>query len=97
MNLDHLVELEYGWGHLPPTKHIFDLFESVQEKLSPKNILEIGFHLGHSTTYLLEIFKQAKVTTVGPAYDQINGYVLERQKKKISIDAAGGSSSFGKY
>ena len=83
MNLDHLVELEYGWGHLPPTNHIFDFFELIQDRFEPTNILEIGFHLGHSTTYLLEIFEQAKVTTVSPGYETVTKDVLERQKKKI--------------
>lgn len=83
MNLDHLVELEYGWGHLPPTDIIFNAFDKCNNDWRPTNILEIGFHLGHSTTYLLEIFEQAKVTTVSPAYEFHQNHVLERQRAKI--------------
>ena len=66
MKTDHLDFPEYGWGYLPPCPEVYAAFEYCQKEYDPKNVLEIGFHLGHSTTYQLEIYKNAKIVTVSP-------------------------------
>ena len=66
MNLDHLVWPTDGWGYMPPQDDVYAAFRYVQEHYKPKSIFEIGFHMGHSTTYQLEIMPQAKMTTMGP-------------------------------
>lgn len=68
LSLDHLVDTLGTWGHLPATEEVFDIFQNIQLSLEPKNVLEIGFHLGHSTTYQLELFKSAKITSISPKY-----------------------------
>ena len=66
MKLDHLVWPKTGWGYMPPQEDIFTAFRYVQEHYTPKSIFEIGFHMGHSTTYQLEIMPQATMVTMGP-------------------------------
>lgn len=66
MNLNHLSFPDKGWGYMPPTQQVFDAFEFVQSVYAPKSVLEIGFHIGHSTTYQLEIYKDAKIVGVSP-------------------------------
>lgn len=66
MKTDHLDFPEYGWGYLPPCPEVYAAFEYCQKEYDPKNVLEIGFHLGHSTTYQLEIYKNAKIVAVSP-------------------------------
>lgn len=67
MNLDHLEydSSKSGWGHLHPTEEVLSMFEMINEICAPKRVLEIGFFVGHSTTYMLELFPQATVTTYG--------------------------------
>ena len=71
MNLDHLPEItekESGWGYLHPTPDVLKIFSDLgkMKQLKPvKRIVEIGFHAGHSTTYLLETFKDAKMLSYG--------------------------------
>lgn len=67
MNLDHLDydASQSGWGHLPPTEEVFDMFRDVNKICSPRNVLEVGFFVGHSTTYMLELFPNSTVTTYG--------------------------------
>lgn len=66
MNLDHLSFPDSGWGYLPPTEKVFEAFRYCQNSFRPKCVLEIGFHIGHSTTYQLEIYNQANVVGVSP-------------------------------
>ena len=66
MNLDHLVWPKIGWGYMPAQEDVWSAFRYVQEHYKPKSIFEIGFHMGHSTTYQLEIMPQAKIVTLGP-------------------------------
>tara|TARA_R110000868_G_scaffold232850_2_gene486506 strand:+ start:265 stop:831 length:567 start_codon:yes stop_codon:yes gene_type:complete len=65
MKLDHLIWPTIGWGYLPNSEPVFDIFRTVNQDIQPKSILEIGFHAGHSTTYMLELMPQADVSTVG--------------------------------
>lgn len=71
MNLDHLPEItekESGWGYLQPTDGVLKIFKDLgnMRKIKPiKRIVEIGFHAGHSTTYFLETFKDAKMISYG--------------------------------
>jgi len=66
MNLDHLIWPTEGWGFMPPQDDLFEAFKYVQEHYKPKRAFEIGFCWGHSTTYQLEIFKDASIVTIGP-------------------------------
>lgn len=54
------------WGFLPPTEEVFKVFRYINDNYKVTKILEIGFNAGHSTTYLLETFKDAVVHTIGP-------------------------------
>lgn len=86
-NLDHLVDTLGTWGHLPATEEVFNIFQNIQLSLEPKNVLEIGFHLGHSTTYLLELFKSANVTSISPKYgdgpvENIAAWIAETRQKQ---------------
>lgn len=69
MKLDHLKFPDYGWGYMPATEEMYDVFRYCEEKYHPTRVLEIGFHLGHSTTYQLEIYKSAKIVSVSPYID----------------------------
>jgi len=62
---DHLVHID-GWGYVPDG---LDVWHIMQERFAPKNVLEIGFHLGHSTTYQLEAYVDARITTLSPAFE----------------------------
>ena len=66
MNIEHLSFPDQGWGYMPATEEMFNVFRSCQERYHPKRVLEIGFHLGHSTTYQLEIYKDAELVSVSP-------------------------------
>jgi|TARA_R110002153_G_scaffold77490_1_gene198977 predicted O-methyltransferase YrrM len=66
MNLNHLSFPDIGWGYMPPTEQVFAAFKFAQETYNPKSVLEIGFHIGHSTTYQLEIYPDAKIVGVSP-------------------------------
>ena len=65
MKLDHLIEPQGGWGWMPPTEEVFGMFRWCKEMCRPTNVLEIGFFVGHSTTYMLEIFEGCKVESFG--------------------------------
>jgi len=66
-----------GWGFLPPTEEIFNILREVKEIIPVHNILEIGFNAGHSTTYLLEIFDEATVHSIGPSPKMMAEHVLK--------------------
>ena len=55
MNLDHLMWSEDGWGYLPPTDEVFRIIEDTINYTDTKNLFEIGFYAGHSTTYWAEL------------------------------------------
>lgn len=69
MNLDHLMYPDVGWGYMPPTEELFDAFRHAKNRYNPKKVLEIGFHLGHSTTYQFEIYDGCQITSVSPWKD----------------------------
>lgn len=71
MKLDHLSFPDIGWGYLPPTEEVFDAFRFCQDLYKPKSVLEIGFHIGHSTSYQLEIYTDAKIVGVSPDNERI--------------------------
>ena len=56
-----------GWGFLPPSQEIFNIFKEVKQIAVPYKIMEIGFNAGHSTTYLLEIFPESEIHSIGPS------------------------------
>ena len=65
MNFDHLIWPTDGWGYMP-RKKMCSAFHYIHDNYNPKNVLEIGFCWGHSTTYQLEIYKDASMVCVGP-------------------------------
>jgi len=65
LDLRHLTWPTNGWGYLPPIKDVFEMFEYIEGFCQPRSILEIGYHAGHSTTYMLETFPNSHVTTYG--------------------------------
>ena len=65
MKRAHLIWPTVGWGYLPNADDVFNIFRTIQKDIAPKSILEIGFHAGHSTTYMLELMPQASISTVG--------------------------------
>jgi hypothetical protein len=65
VKLDHLIWPNEGWGYMEPHESVFDIFRYIRDNINPKSWLEIGFHLGHSTTYTLEIIPEVKVTGLG--------------------------------
>lgn len=83
MNLDHLDFPNYGWGFMPPTEKVFAAFKYCQEMYNPTHVFEIGFHLGHSTTYQLEIYKNAKILSISPEND--SDHLREEIRKKDDV------------
>jgi predicted O-methyltransferase YrrM len=68
MNLDHLQWPDKGWGYLPATEEVFTPLRQIQEEFNPQFVLEIGYLMGHSTTYMLEIFK-GDLISISPEVD----------------------------
>ena len=87
MNLSHLSFPDKGWGYMPNTQQVFDAFEFVQEHYKPKSVLEIGFHIGHSTTYQLDIYKDARIVGVSPD-NEVIGKPGDRIDPQIRRDMA---------
>jgi hypothetical protein len=71
MNLSHLSFPDKGWGYLPATEEVFEAFRFCQKLYKPQSVLEIGFHIGHSTTYQLEIYTEAKIVGVSPDNERV--------------------------
>lgn len=66
MRLDHLSFPKEGWGYLHPTEDVLKIFNDLPQYVNDiRSIVEIGFHAGHSTTYLLETFKEADIYCIG--------------------------------
>ncbi|MEK9698885.1 MAG: hypothetical protein VW270_24125, partial [Candidatus Poseidoniales archaeon] len=63
---------------MPPTDDVFRAFEWAQKLYKPKRVLEIGFHLGHSTTYQLEIYKDLEKMISCSPYEDRNGKADDR-------------------
>lgn len=69
MNLEHLTWPTEGWGYMPNTAEAIASFEYIRDHFKPDRILEIGFHVGHSTSYMLELMPEVKVDTIGLSGD----------------------------
>lgn len=84
MNLDHLSFPDLGWGYMPATEEVFEAFRFVQSVYKPKSVLEIGFHIGHSTTYQLEIYSDARIVGVSPDNERIGkpGDIIDPQVRR---------------
>ena len=59
-------DTDTGWGWLPPNDQVFNAFEYVKNFIEPKNILEIGYYRGHSTSYLAHVFQKARIISCCP-------------------------------
>lgn len=67
-----------GWGYMDPNNpHILKIFQELKNKLSPKNIFEIGMFAGHSTVSFLQIWPQSNVQSCDP------GIFSQRSYKNI--------------
>jgi hypothetical protein len=87
MKLDHLIWPKIGWGYMPNNESVFNIFQYIHETINPKTWLEIGFHLGHSTTYTLEIMPEVKVTSLGVTKCRnANRYEIGNNMKSIYGD-----------
>ena len=53
-------------GSLPRSQDIADMFTYLEENYNPSNILEFGFYLGHSATWILRTFNSAKLISFDP-------------------------------
>jgi hypothetical protein len=88
MKLDHLQFPEKGWGYLPPTEEVFTIFKFCQKKCKPTSVLEIGFHIGHSTTYMLEIFSDLEsMMSISPV-KEVTGKPDDRVPDEVRSDMA---------
>ena len=65
MDLNHLTWPGKGWGYMPPIKDVFEVFEYIEQRYHPRSILEIGYHAGHSTSYMLETFPNSHMVSYG--------------------------------
>lgn len=89
MNISHLPFPDHGWGYMPPTEEVFSAFRFCQQKFRPRRVLEIGFHMGHSTTYQLEIYKNAKLVSISPYHDttgKVEDRVSQFDRHEIALD-----------
>lgn len=59
-----------GWGWLPPNDQVFDAFRHVKNYVDPKQILEIGYYRGHSTSYLADIFPESRIVSSCPKHEK---------------------------
>ena len=75
LGVDHFEKIEHlqfptvGWGYMPLNKDVLNIYDWCQERFRPKKVLEIGFHVGHSTTYQLEYYKSCKLLSISPPID----------------------------
>ena len=71
-------------GSLPRSQEIADMFTYLQENYHFKNILEFGFNVGHSSTWFLYAFPNAKVVSFDPKERTIsNVRIWQMQKSKF--------------
>lgn len=88
LNLSHLQYPDKGWGYLPSTQEVFEAFRFCQRTFKPKSVLEIGFHIGHSTTYILEFFVDIKTLISISPDNEIIGKGEDRIDPQIRRDMA---------
>lgn len=74
MNLDHLIWAEDGWGYLQPSEQVFSNLSKAIEVSNAKSILEIGFYVGHSTTYLANLAPDAEIFSCCPDHPRGRKY-----------------------
>ena len=88
MKLDHLQFPDYAWGYMPATEEVFSMFNWCEKNYSPKSVLEIGFHIGHSTTYMLETFQSMRnLISISPLIE-LKGKPNDRIDPKLRSDTA---------
>ena len=73
-NTEHLEFFEDGWGYLPPTQEIYDILNDISERLSPKSMLEIGFYMGHSTSYFAQLMPDCQIVSCCPPHPRGTKY-----------------------
>lgn len=79
-DISHLVPPRAdGWGYLPNSQEIYNILHTIKDDLNPKQILEIGFNAGHSSTYLLDTYTDATVTAIGPSPKGDNEKTLQQK------------------
>jgi hypothetical protein len=84
MKLEHLTWPTEGWGYMPNTDEARAGFEYIKNWIKPDRILEIGFHVGHSTSYMLELMPNVKVDTIGVSGDD-ELFVMKKKARHAMI------------
>jgi len=71
-------------GSLPRSQEIVDMFTYLKENYDFKNILEFGYNVGHSATWFLYTFPNAKVVSYDPKERTINNIkIWQTQESKF--------------
>lgn len=78
-----------GWGYLPPTKEVFDVFDYVRAYCDPQFVLEIGYYAGHSTSYMGEIFENAQIISCCPNHPKYRETCLAVEKAHPNVKVIG--------
>ena len=81
---NHFVGEGRGFkGSLPRDQYIADMFTYLQDNYDFKTILEFGFNVGHSSTWFLEVFPNAEVTSYDPkelTYNHERIWKMQKEK-----------------
>jgi len=78
-----------GWGYLPPTDEVLDVFRYVKSECNPERILEIGYYAGHSTSYLAEIMPGTDIISCCPNHPMYRDTVLRVERKYRYVKVIG--------
>ena len=60
MDLNWLPD-DGGTGHMPVNESIIDFWKTIKAKTDFKNMMEIGFNAGHSSSIVLSLFEDVKI------------------------------------
>ena len=74
MDLSHLMWDQDGWGYLPNTPEVFNILEETIRITEVKNLLEIGFYAGHSTSYWAELMPDSTILSCCPDHPRGREY-----------------------
>ena len=56
-----------GWGYLDPNNEsVYSCWKTIQEQITPRNIVEIGMFAGHSTATMLTLWPKANIISYDP-------------------------------
>lgn len=83
----HLSFNEDGWGYLPPSRTIRNILEEVLDIANPYKLLEIGFYMGHSTSYFAELDPMCEIISCCPDHPRARefGPIVEEKYKNVKV------------